>query len=108
LVEEIQRIRSRLGDQLGRATCQAIGPEKTDGFREKLPGSETAKAVIASGAAMVRAATLLTLSQELVARAQPISQPFLFVPQSFPALSDTGTSSIVHLFRSDLSMTVCR
>ena len=29
---------------------------------------------------MVRAATLLALSQELVARAQPKSQPFLFLP----------------------------
>ncbi len=83
LVEEIQLIRSRPGGSSGGATRRASGPEKTDSFREKLPGFGTAKAVTASGAAMVRAATLLALSQEPVARAQPISQPFL-IPRGNP------------------------
>ena len=55
--------------QLDRATCWATRPEKSDWICEDQLGFGTAKAVIASGAVMVHASTLLTPSQESAARA---------------------------------------
>ena len=52
-----------------RATEWTARPEKTDERCEVLSGLGTAKAVIASRAVTVHASTLLTLSQELAARA---------------------------------------
>lgn len=55
--------------QSGEVIRWMPGPEKTDSLCEEALGFGTAKAVIASEAVTVHASTLLTLSQELAARA---------------------------------------
>jgi hypothetical protein len=65
-------------------TGQPVGaarPEKTDVLCEEQLGFGTAKAVIASRAVTVHASTLSAPSQELIARALPMSQPFYFVSE---------------------------
>jgi hypothetical protein len=67
------------------STGQSVGatrPEKTDVLCEEKSGFGTAKAVIASRAVTVHVSTLSASSQELVARALPMSQPFPYVPRS--------------------------
>jgi hypothetical protein len=78
----------------GRVTCRATRPEKTDVLCEEQLGFGTAKAVVTSRAVTVHVSTPLASSQELMARALPMSQPF-------PFYSPSATDSTLLFFIDD-------